>query len=184
DRGVEIENMYQLNFGGNTDFLNMLERERLVSKKISKTNSVRSQLDHPLADEHIHIGPSDYVPWLKDRKWAFIRVEGKSFGDVPLNVELKLEVHDSPNSAGIVIDAVRCCKLGLDRGLSGTLEGPSSYFMKSPPRQVSDTLARELTEEFIAGTSGADAVSARGRSAERPVASAVAKEASPPAPAG
>jgi len=184
DRGVEIENMYQLNFGGNTDFLNMLERERLVSKKISKTNSVRSQLDHPLADEHIHIGPSDYVPWLKDRKWAFIRVEGKSFGDVPLNVELKLEVHDSPNSAGIVIDAVRCCKLGLDRGLSGTLEGPSSYFMKSPPRQVSDTLARELTEEFIAGTSGADAVSARGRAAERPVASAVAKEASPPATAG
>jgi myo-inositol-1-phosphate synthase len=151
DRGVEIENMYQLNFGGNTDFLNMLERERLVSKKISKTNSVRSQLDHPLADEHIHIGPSDYVPWLHDRKWAFIRVEGKSFGDVPLNVELKLEVHDSPNSAGIVIDAVRCCKLGLDRGLSGTLEGPSSYFMKSPPRQVSDTLAHELTEAFIAG---------------------------------
>jgi len=152
DRGVEIENMYQLNFGGNTDFLNMLERDRLVSKKISKTNSVRSQLDHPLGDEHIHIGPSDYVPWLKDRKWAFIRVEGKSFGDVPLNVELKLEVHDSPNSAGIVIDAVRCCKLGLDRGLSGTLEGPSSYFMKSPPRQVSDTLARELTEAFITGS--------------------------------
>jgi len=143
--------MYQLNFGGNTDFLNMLERERLVSKKISKTNSVRSQLDHPLADEHIHIGPSDYVPWLHDRKWAYIRVEGKSFGDVPLNMELKLEVHDSPNSAGIVIDAVRCCKLGLDRGLSGTLVGPSSYFMKSPPRQVSDTTARELTEEFIAG---------------------------------
>ncbi len=151
DRGVQIENMYQLNFGGNTDFLNMLERERLVSKKISKTNSVRSQLDHPLSDEHIHIGPSDYVPWLHDRKWAFIRVEGKSFGDVPLNLELKLEVHDSPNSAGIVIDAVRCCKLGLDRGLSGTLEGPSSYFMKSPPRQVSDTLAHELTEAFIAG---------------------------------
>jgi myo-inositol-1-phosphate synthase len=151
DRGVEIENMYQLNFGGNTDFLNMLERERLISKKISKTNSVRSQLDHPLGDEHIHIGPSDYVPWLHDRKWAYIRVEGKSFGDVPLNVELKLEVHDSPNSAGIVIDAVRCCKLGLDRGLSGTLEGPASYFMKSPPRQVSDTRARELTEAFIAG---------------------------------
>ncbi len=151
DRGVQIENMYQLNFGGNTDFLNMLERERLVSKKISKTNSVRSQLDHPLGDEHIHIGPSDYVPWLNDRKWAFIRVEGKSFGDVPLNLELKLEVHDSPNSAGIVIDAVRCCKLGLDRGLSGTLEGPSAYFMKSPPRQVSDTLAHELTEAFIAG---------------------------------
>ncbi|TMB92017.1 MAG: inositol-3-phosphate synthase [Chloroflexi bacterium] len=151
ERGVQIENMYQLNFGGNTDFLNMLERERLISKKISKTNSVRSQLDHPLGDEHIHIGPSDYVPWLQDRKWAYIRVEGKSFGDVPLNVELKLEVHDSPNSAGIVIDAVRCCKLGLDRGLSGTLEGPSAYFMKSPPRQVSDTLAHDLTEEFIAG---------------------------------
>jgi len=150
DRGVKIENMYQLNFGGNTDFLNMLERERLISKKISKTNSVRSQLDHPLGDEHIHIGPSDYVPWLNDRKWAFIRVEGKSFGDVPLNLELKLEVHDSPNSAGIVIDAVRCCKLGLDRGLSGTLEGPSAYFMKSPPRQVSDTRALELTEAFIA----------------------------------
>jgi myo-inositol-1-phosphate synthase len=163
DRGVEIENMYQLNFGGNTDFLNMLERERLVSKKISKTNSVRSQLDHPLGDEHIHIGPSDYVPWLHDRKWAYIRVEGKSFGDVPLNMELKLEVHDSPNSAGIVIDAVRCCKLGLDRGLSGTLVGPSSYFMKSPPRQVSDTTARELTEEFIAGT--VDGVSVNGRAA-------------------
>ena len=170
DRGVEIENMYQLNFGGNTDFLNMLERERLVSKKISKTNSVRSQLDHPLSDEHIHIGPSDYVPWLKDRKWAFIRVEGKSFGDVPLNVELKLEVHDSPNSAGIVIDAVRCCKLGLERGLSGTLEGPSAYFMKSPPRQVSDTRAREMTEEFIAG--GSDGLSVNGRAATRRAESA------------
>src|ERR1700716_675047 len=163
DRGVEIENMYQLNFGGNTDFLNMLERERLQSKKISKTNAVTSQLDHPLADEHIHIGPSDYVPWLHDRKWAYIRVEGKSFGDVPLNMELKLEVHDSPNSAGIVIDAVRCCKLGLDRGLSGTLVGPSSYFMKSPPRQVSDTTARELTEEFIAGK--IDGASVNGRAA-------------------
>ncbi len=150
DRGVQIENMYQLNFGGNTDFLNMLERERLESKKISKTNSVKSQLDQPIADRNIHIGPSDYVPWLSDRKWAYIRVEGKSFGDVPLNLELKLEVHDSPNSAGIVIDAVRCCKLGLDRGLSGTLEGPASYFMKSPPRQVSDSLAHELTEDFIA----------------------------------
>jgi myo-inositol-1-phosphate synthase len=152
DRGVEIENMYQLNFGGNTDFLNMLERDRLVSKKISKTNSVKSQLDHPIGDKNIHIGPSDYVPWLNDRKWAYIRIEGKSFGDVPLNMELKLEVHDSPNSAGIVIDAVRCCKLALDRGITGALEGPSSYFMKSPPRQVSDNLARELTEAFIAGT--------------------------------
>ena len=151
DRGVEIEHMYQLNFGGNTDFLNMLERERLASKKISKTNSVQSQLDQPLEDKNIHIGPSDYVPWLNDRKWAYIRVEGKSFGDVPLNMELKLEVHDSPNSAGIVIDAVRCCKLALDRGISGTLEGPSSYFMKSPPRQVADSVAHDLTEEFIAG---------------------------------
>jgi myo-inositol-1-phosphate synthase len=151
DRGVEIQNMYQLNFGGNTDFLNMLERERLISKKISKTNSVRSQLNQPLADRNIHIGPSDYVPWLNDRKWCYIRMEGKSFGDVPINVELKLEVHDSPNSAGIVIDAVRCCKLGLDRGLSGTLEGPASYFMKSPPKQYSDSVARDLTEAFIAG---------------------------------
>ena len=178
DRGVEIENMYQLNFGGNTDFLNMLERERLVSKKISKTNSVRSQLDHPLGDEHIHIGPSDYVPWLHDRKWAYIRVEGKSFGDVPLNMELKLEVHDSPNSAGIVIDAVRCCKLGLDRGLSGTLVGPSSYFMKSPPRQVSDTTARELTEEFIAGT--AEGVSVNGRAAALGRAETVERAPVPP----
>ncbi|MBV8194822.1 MAG: inositol-3-phosphate synthase [Candidatus Dormibacteraeota bacterium] len=151
ERGVEIENTYQLNFGGNTDFLNMLERERLMSKKISKTNSVRSQLDQPLEDKHIHIGPSDYVPWLNDRKWAYIRLEGKSFGDVPLNAELKLEVHDSPNSAGIVIDAVRCAKLGIDRGLSGTLEGPSAYFMKSPPKQFSDSVARQMTEDFIAG---------------------------------
>ncbi len=151
ERGVEIENTYQLNFGGNTDFLNMLERERLVSKKISKTNSVRSQLDQPLEDKHIHIGPSDYVPWLNDRKWAYIRLEGRSFGDVPLNAELKLEVHDSPNSAGIVIDAVRCAKLGIDRGLSGTLEGPSAYFMKSPPKQFTDEVARQMTDEFIAG---------------------------------
>ncbi|MGA9112510.1 MAG: inositol-3-phosphate synthase [Candidatus Dormiibacterota bacterium] len=156
DRGVRIENTYQLNFGGNTDFLNMLERERLVSKKISKTNSVRSQLDQKLDDRNIHIGPSDYVRWLDDRKWCYIRMEGRSFGDIPINLELKLEVVDSPNSAGIVIDAVRCCKLGLDRGLSGTLEGPSSYFMKSPPRQFSDNRARELTEAFIAGTPPAD----------------------------
>jgi myo-inositol-1-phosphate synthase len=156
DRGVRIENTYQLNFGGNTDFLNMLERERLVSKKISKTNSVRSQLDQKLDDRNIHIGPSDYVRWLDDRKWCYIRMEGRSFGDIPLNLELKLEVVDSPNSAGIVIDAVRCCKLGLDRGLSGTLEGPSSYFMKSPPKQFSDNRARELTEAFIAGSPPAD----------------------------
>jgi myo-inositol-1-phosphate synthase len=154
DRGVKLENTYQLNFGGNTDFLNMLERERLISKKISKTNSVVSQLDHPIDKDSVHIGPSDYVPWLRDRKWAYIRLEGRSFGDVPLNVELKLEVHDSPNSAGIVIDAVRCCKLGLDRGIGGTLEGPSAYFMKSPPRQVSDTVARVMTEEFIGGKVG------------------------------
>ena len=155
ERGVKMENTYQLNFGGNTDFLNMLERERLMSKKISKTRSVTSQLDYDMGDKHIHIGPSDYVPWLNDRKWAFIRLEGTSFGDVPLNVELKLEVHDSPNSAGIVIDAVRCCKLALDRGLSGALEGPSAYFMKSPPVQYTDPVARQLTADFIAGGSAA-----------------------------
>ena len=147
ERGVRLDRTYQLNFGGNTDFLNMLERERLMSKKISKTRSVTSQLDYDIGADNVHIGPSDYVPWLQDRKWALIRLEGKGFGDVPLNVELKLEVHDSPNSAGIVIDAVRCCKLALDHGLSGTLEGPSSYFMKSPPVQHSDTDARRLTEE-------------------------------------
>jgi myo-inositol-1-phosphate synthase len=150
ERGVKLERTYQLNFGGNTDFLNMLERERLMSKKISKTRSVTSQLDYEIGADNVHIGPSDYVPWLRDRKWAQIRLEGRSFGDVPLNVELKLEVHDSPNSAGIVIDAVRCCKLALDHGLSGTLEGPSAYFMKSPPQQYTDNDARRLTEEFIA----------------------------------
>jgi myo-inositol-1-phosphate synthase len=150
ERGVKLENTYQLNFGGNTDFLNMLERERLISKKISKTNSVVSQLDHPIAKDSVHIGPSDYVPWLSDRKWAYIRLEGRAFGDVPLNVELKLEVHDSPNSAGIVIDAVRCCKLALDRGVAGALDGPCSYLMKSPPHQVSDNVARQQTEDFIA----------------------------------
>jgi myo-inositol-1-phosphate synthase len=152
DRGVKLERTYQLNFGGNTDFLNMLERERLTSKKISKTNSVKSQMATPLADDNIHIGPSDYVPWLGDRKWAYIRLEGRSFGDVPLNVELKLEVWDSPNSAGVVIDAVRCCKLALDRKLAGALEGPSSYFMKSPPVQHTDSVAQRLTEEFISGS--------------------------------
>ncbi len=153
DRGVKLERTYQLNFGGNTDFLNMLERERLMSKKISKTRSVTSQLDYDIGADNVHIGPSDYVPWLHDRKWAYIRLEGRSFGDVPLNVELKLEVHDSPNSAGIVIDAVRCCKLALDKGLSGTLEGPSAYFMKSPPQQYTDPDARRLTEEFISTNS-------------------------------
>ena len=151
DRGVKLERTYQLNFGGNTDFLNMLERDRLMSKKISKTRSVTSQLDYDVGAENVHIGPSDYVPWLHDRKWAYIRLEGRSFGDVPLNVELKLEVHDSPNSAGIVIDAVRCIKLALDRGIGGALESPSSYFMKSPPVQYSDNEARRLVEEFIEG---------------------------------
>jgi myo-inositol-1-phosphate synthase len=151
DRGVKLERTYQLNFGGNTDFLNMLERDRLMSKKISKTRSVTSQLDYDVGAENVHIGPSDYVPWLHDRKWAYIRLVGRSFGDVPLNVELKLEVHDSPNSAGIVIDAVRCAKLALDRGIAGALEGPSSYFMKSPPVQYSDNDARRLVEEFIEG---------------------------------
>ncbi len=159
ERGIELEHTYQLNFGGNTDFLNMLERERLVSKKISKTNSVLSQMEHEIGAEDVHIGPSDYVPWLKDRKWAHIRMEGKAFGEVPLSVDLKLEVHDSPNSAGIVIDAVRCCKLGLDRGLAGALEGPSSYFMKSPAFQVSDERAHELTELFIQGKVGAACIS-------------------------
>jgi myo-inositol-1-phosphate synthase len=149
DRGVALENTYQLNFGGNTDFLNMLERERLESKKISKTNAVTSELEYKPDPKTVHVGPSDYVPWLNDRKWAFIRLEGKSFGDVPLNLELKLEVHDSPNSAGIVIDAVRLCKLALDRGLAGAIEGPSSYLMKSPPVQYHDSIARQLTEDFI-----------------------------------
>ena len=169
ERGVRMENTYQLNFGGNTDFLNMLERERLISKKISKTNSVVSQLDYQIDKNSVHIGPSDYVPWLNDRKWAYIRLEGRSFGDVPLNVELKLEVHDSPNSAGIVIDAVRCCRLAMDRGIGGALEGPSSYFMKSPPHQVSDNVARQMTEEFIAGpqtTNGRSAAPAGARTEE------------------
>src|SRR5437867_1964196 len=151
ERGVKLERTYQLNFGGNTDFLNMLERDRLMSKKISKTRSVTSQLDYNIGADNVHIGPSDYVPWLNDRKWAYIRLEGRSFGDVPLNVELKLEVVDSPNSAGIVIDAVRCAKLALDRGLGGALEAPSSYFMKSPPVQYTDNEARRLVEEFIEG---------------------------------
>ena len=155
ERGVRLERTYQLNFGGNTDFLNMLERERLMSKKISKTNAVTSQLDHKLPDGDIHIGPSDYVPWLHDRKWCYIRMEGTSFGEVPLNVEAKLEVWDSPNSAGVVIDAIRCCKLALDRGISGALTGPSAYFMKSPPKQFTDEQARILTEEFIQESNGA-----------------------------
>jgi myo-inositol-1-phosphate synthase len=151
DRGVRVDRTYQLNFGGNTDFLNMLERERLESKKISKTNAVTSMLDYPIADEDVHVGPSDYVPWLKDRKWCHIRIEGTTYGDVPLNAELKLEVWDSPNSAGVITDAIRCLKVGLDRGLKGTLVAPSAYFMKSPPRQVADDIARERLEAFILG---------------------------------
>ncbi len=151
ERGVRLDRTYQLNFGGNTDFLNMLERERLESKKISKTNAVTSQLDYQLPDEAVHVGPSDYVPWLGDRKWAYIRMEGTTFGDVPLNVELKLEVWDSPNSAGVVIDAIRCAKLALDRGIAGALYAPSSYFMKTPPQQYTDYEARAFTERFIAG---------------------------------
>ncbi len=151
DRGVRLDRTYQLNFGGNTDFLNMLERERLESKKISKTNAVTSMLDYRLPADDVHVGPSDYVPWLLDRKWCYIRMEGTTFGDVPLNAELKLEVWDSPNSAGVVIDAIRCAKLGLDRGLSGTLVAPSAYFMKSPPKQIPDDRAREGVEAFIRG---------------------------------
>jgi myo-inositol-1-phosphate synthase len=149
ERGVLLERTMQLNVGGNTDFYNMLERERLESKKISKTNAVTSQLDYEISANNVHIGPSDYIPWLEDRKWAYIRLEGRTFGDVPLNAELKLEVWDSPNSAGVVIDAVRLVKLALDHGLSGTLEGPSAYLMKSPPVQYSDTIAHEMTEKFI-----------------------------------
>lgn len=149
DRGVRLDRTYQLNFGGNTDFLNMLERERLQSKKISKTNAVTSQLNYKIEPENIHIGPSDYVPWLLDRKFCHIKMEGRLFGDAPINLELKLEVWDSPNSAGVVIDAVRCCKLALDHGLSGALEAPSAYFMKSPPVQHPDFEAREMVEDFI-----------------------------------
>jgi myo-inositol-1-phosphate synthase len=157
DRGVRIDRMYQLNFGGNTDFLNMLERERLESKKISKTSAVTSIMPYALPEDDVHVGPSDYVPWLKDRKWCHIRMEGTTFGDVPLNLELKLEVWDSPNSAGVVIDAVRCAKLGLDHGLKGALFAPSSYFKKSPPLQMPDDQAREMTEAFIRDPKGVEA---------------------------
>jgi myo-inositol-1-phosphate synthase len=151
DRGVRLDRTSQLNFGGNTDFYNMLERDRLISKKISKTDAVRSQLGHELAAEAVHIGPSDYVPWLEDRKWAHIRLEGRGFGDQPINVELKLEVWDSPNSAGVVIDAIRSCKVALDRGVKGALRAPSAYLMKSPPEQWPDDTARQRLERFIAG---------------------------------
>ena len=152
ERGVKLERTYQLNFGGNTDFYNMLERDRLESKKISKTNAVTSQLDHTkIEPKNIHVGPSDYVPWLEDRKWCHIRMEGTTFGGVPLMAELKLEVWDSPNSAGVVIDAVRCAKLAMDRGLAGTIAGPAAYFMKSPPVQYHDDLARKMVADFIDG---------------------------------
>ena len=151
NRGVTIDHTYQLNFGGNMDFKNMLERSRLQSKKISKTQSVTSQIDNGIDKDDIHIGPSDHVPWLKDRKWAYIRIEGREFGDIPVSMELKLEVWDSPNSAGVVIDAVRCAKLALDRGIGGPLLGPSAYFMKSPPVQYTDTEAHDLVEAFIYG---------------------------------
>jgi myo-inositol-1-phosphate synthase len=151
DRGVELQRTYQLNFGGNMDFKNMLERERLISKKISKTQSVTSQIPHEMERGDVHIGPSDHVPWLLDRKWAHIRLEGKAFGDVPLNVDLKLEVWDSPNSAGIIIDAIRACKIALDRRIGGPILSASSYFMKSPPEQYSDDRARDAVEQFIRG---------------------------------
>jgi myo-inositol-1-phosphate synthase len=151
DRGMAVDRTYQLNFGGNMDFKNMLERERLLSKKISKTQAVTSQMDTPLSHDEVHIGPSDHVPWLEDRKWAYIRLEGRNFGDVPLNIELKLEVWDSPNSAGVIIDAVRCARLALDRGIGGPLLAPSAYFMKSPPVQYHDDVARDLIEAFITG---------------------------------
>jgi len=156
ERGVRLERTYQLNFGGNTDFYNMLERERLESKKISKTNAVTSQLDYELGPGDVHVGPSDYVPWLTDRKFCHIRMEGQTFGNVPLNVEVKLEVWDSPNSAGVVIDAIRCCKLALDRGLKGALIAPAAYFMKSPPIQYSDDEAHQMVEEFITANKQAD----------------------------
>jgi len=152
EQGVKLERTYQLNFGGNTDFYNMLERERLESKKISKTNAVISQLDYSLGPGNVYVGPSDYVPWLTDRKFCYIRMEGTTFGNVPLNLEMKLEVWDSPNSAGIVIDAIRCCKLALDRGLAGSLVAPCSIFMKSPPIQYTDDEARRKLEGFIGGT--------------------------------
>lgn len=172
ERGVRLDRTYQLNFGGNTDFLNMLERERLESKKLSKTRAVTSQLDYPLSDENAHVGPSDYVPWLHDRKWCYIRLEGTTFGDVPINCEVKLEVWDSPNSAGVVIDAVRCAKLALDRGVGGALAGPASYFMKSPPWQFDDHEARRRTEAFILGADENDVRPAPSRAVKAKVRAA------------
>jgi myo-inositol-1-phosphate synthase len=175
DRGVQVDRTYQLNFGGNTDFLNMLERERLESKKISKTNAVTSMLDYEMSPDDVHVGPSDYVPWLKDRKWCHIRMEGTTYGDVPLNLELKLEVWDSPNSAGVITDAIRCAKLGLDRGLAGTLVAPSSYFMKSPPIQIHDDIAHERVEAFIRGEDNETLVGTETRSASKARRAARAK---------
>lgn len=153
DRGVKIDRTYQLNFGGNTDFLNMLERERLESKKISKTNAVTSMIPYEVSPDNVHVGPSDHVPWLTDRKWCYIRMEGTTFGNVPLNLELKLEVWDSPNSAGVIMDAVRCAKIALDRELAGPIIGPSSYFFKTPPKQFRDDVCRQKVEDFISGKS-------------------------------
>jgi myo-inositol-1-phosphate synthase len=176
DRGVRVDRTYQLNFGGNTDFQNMLERDRLESKKISKTNAVTSMLDYELAEGAVHVGPSDHVPWLEDRKFCHIRIEGTTYGDVPLLLELKLEVWDSPNSAGVITDAIRCAKLGLDRGLSGTLVAASSYFMKSPPLQIHDDVARERLEAFIRGEDDATLV---GRAGEMVEKAAAGREAAP-----
>ena len=184
ERGVKLERTSQLNVGGNTDFYNMLERTRLESKKISKTNAVTSQLDYDIGEDNIHIGPSDYVAWLDDRKWAYIRMEGRTFGDVPLNIEMKMEVWDSPNSAGVVIDALRCCKLALDNGLSGALIEPSAYFKKSPPVQYTDDEARRLTEEFITrygwkqttGKAKSTRVAAKKQSKAKPAVKARAKK--------
>ena len=178
DRGVELERTSQLNVGGNMDFFNMLERERLESKKISKTNAVTSIVGHEMAADDVHVGPSDYVPWLTDRKWAHIRLEGQAFGDVPLNLELKLEVWDSPNSAGIVIDAVRCCKLALNNGVAGQLDGPSSYLMKSPYKQRPDEIARADTERFIERYSARTA-RAKTAAAKGPAAKALASGKAP-----
>ena len=175
DRGVRLDRTYQLNFGGNTDFLNMLERERLESKKISKTNAVTSMLDYPIDPDNVHVGPSDHVPWLTDRKFCYIQMEGTTYGDVPLRAELKLEVWDSPNSAGVITDAIRCLKLGLDRGLTGTLVAPSAYFMKSPPQQLHDDIAFNRVEAFIAGDAtetltgdGAPAAKAKPKATAKP----------------
>ncbi len=179
DRGVRIDRTYQLNFGGNTDFLNMLERERLESKKISKTNAVTSMIPYEMDEANVHVGPSDYVPWLLDRKWCHIRMEGTTFGDVPLNLDMKLEVWDSPNSAGVVIDAVRCAKLALDHGLKGALIGPSSYFKKSPPVQYPDDQARQMVEDFITkyGKKGARKMSAKPAKPAKPAKATKAAKA-------